>query len=109
MWASSDAGEARLLGLVQKSANEALAGHVAAQQLELGLDGLSLRDVELRDPDGEVVARAERIEARVSLPSLLWRRVLVRELHLVAPELLLVQDDRGFNLSRAVAAREEKP
>lgn len=98
---------ARRLALPQVNAR--LAGRLEIAQLRFGGDHLTLRGVALRDPQGLVVARVGQLDVAFSPLSLLRRHLALRALRLEAPEIFLVQDQRGLNLGRAVAARNPEP
>ena len=68
-----------------------------------------LTGIVLRDPDGAVVARVERLEVAIAPLSLLRRRVDLRVVAVERPRLWLVQDARGLNLARALAVRPRAP
>ena len=86
--------------------NAALAGNVGVERLSFGGDRLTLDEVVLRDPDGQVVAHVEQIDVTFALWQLVRRHVDVRALAIRRPELTLVQDARGLNLTRALAPRQ---
>ena len=83
----------------------ALAGKLAVKQLGLSGDHLILTGLELYTPEGELVARIERVEADLMLGELASQRVHLKNVKIQKPKLLLVQDERGLNLSRAIAAK----
>jgi len=83
----------------------ALAGKVQVKGLGLRGDHLILTGLELFTPEGELVASIERVEADVMLGELASQRLHLKNVQVVKPKLLLVQDERGLNLVRAVAAK----
>ncbi len=89
--------------------NATLAGSVGVERLSFGGNRLTLDEVVLRDPDGHVVAHVEQIDVTVALSQLVRRHVDVRTLAIRRPELTLVQDARGLNLTRALAPRRARP
>jgi translocation and assembly module TamB len=89
--------------------NAQLAGHLELGRFSFGGDRLTLNQVVLRDPSGVVVARVERIELAFSRLALLRRHLDIGQLSIVRPELWLVQDPDGLNLTRALAPRTPKP
>jgi len=89
--------------------NAQLAGRLEVAELRFGGDRLMLRGVTLHDPEGFVVARIARIELAFSPLSLLRRHLALSALRIEEPTVLLVQDRRGLNLTRALAARNPAP
>ncbi|HYH95441.1 translocation/assembly module TamB domain-containing protein [Hyalangium sp.] len=108
-WLTSPAGERWTLGKAVTVANEQLSGKLEAGSVELSLSGLTLRDVKLYTPEGELVAEVARVEARLSLTPLAAQHVVLTSARLERPRLYLVQDERGLNLSRALEPRQPKP
>ncbi|MGC4123172.1 MAG: hypothetical protein QM765_53115 [Myxococcales bacterium] len=109
-WLSTPAGERRLREEVLSAVNGAIVGRLAVGGLELrGPGDLVLTDVALFDPEGRLVARVERLEARADLLQLAAKRVHLSTVALRGGELLLVQDPGGLNLVRAVQARHPGP
>jgi translocation and assembly module TamB len=85
--------------------NAELAGRLELGRFHFGGDHLSLTDVVLRDPSGVVVARVAQIELAFSRWALLHRHLDLARLEVSRPELWLVADKDGLNLSRALAPR----
>ncbi|WP_224361711.1 translocation/assembly module TamB [Hyalangium versicolor] len=108
-WLTSSSGERWVLGKALPIANEQLAGKLEAGSVDLSLSGLTLRDVKLYTPEGDLVAEVALVDARISLPPLVGQHVMLTSARLEKPRLYLVQDERGFNLARAVAPRTPKP
>ena len=91
-----------ILGVV----NQAIAGRLEIAGLELNRSGkLVLTGAALYDPEGHLVARIERLEAKARLLQLVEKRIHLTNVDLQRGELLLVQGPAGLNLARAVAAR----
>jgi translocation and assembly module TamB len=109
VYLQTPAGNARLLRLALGAAQEALAGHLHAQSLFLRGGHLVLRDVTLKTGDGERVGHVEELDIRFAWVPLLRKTVRLEEVRIVRPELRLVQDERGLNLSRAIAPRQPAP
>jgi translocation and assembly module TamB len=95
--------------LVLPRVNAQLAGRLEVAELRFGGDRLMLRGVTLHDPEGFVVARIARIELAFSPLWLLRRHLALSELRIEEPTVLLAQDRRGLNLTRALAARNPAP
>ncbi|MES1206140.1 MAG: hypothetical protein ABUS79_09410, partial [Pseudomonadota bacterium] len=87
-------------------ANDRLAGAVSLDRLRFGGDRLTLTGLALRDPRGRLVARVETVDVRFAPLALLRRRVEIRALSILRPELWLVQSADGLNLTRAVAGHD---
>ena len=102
-------GSAKVLALGLRAANEALAGKLTVGALELHGGHIVLRDVTLRTPEGERVAHVDLLEVRVRILPLIGKTVYLEVVRIERPELWLEIDDRGMNLTRAVAARNPKP
>ncbi len=108
-WLHSPAGAAVLTAQARAAAADALAGKVTLGRVALDGERLVLEDLVLATPEGEVVARVKRLTAEVELAALLRRVVHLRQVRVEGPELLLRQDERGLNLTRALAARHPSP
>ncbi len=108
LYFSTDAGGERLRLLVVGKANEAITGTLAVGKVHFGLSHLVLDDVELRDPDGDLVAAISTVELRLKLSSLVRKTLQVSELSLLKPKLFITMDAEGSNLSRAIALRNPK-
>ncbi len=108
-WVTSPAGERWVLGKAITVANEQLSGKLEAGAVELSLSGLTLRDVKLYTPEGDLVAEVGLVDARLSLMPLTVMHVELTSARLERPRLYLVQDERGLNLSRALEPRQPKP
>ncbi|WP_395833230.1 translocation/assembly module TamB domain-containing protein [Archangium violaceum] len=109
IYATGPAGEARIRALAVEQANKQLAGRVEIGGLDIGLLSVDLTDVKLYDPEGELVAAVDRVEARVALAPLLRKHIVLSAARVEQPHLYLHQDERGLNLSRAIEPREPKP
>lgn len=103
-------GEARLKALALEAANASLTGRVDVGRVDLQGNVLVLTDLELYDPDGELVAEVARVEAAVAIGDLLVQReVALTRAYITRPRLYLEQDARGLDLMRALEPREVKP
>jgi len=102
-------GGERLRKLVVEKANAIIEGTLTVQELSLRGGHLVLEGVELRDPDGAIVASVSGLEVRLRLTALVQRRIDVTLVRLDAPELHLQQDQGGSNLERAIAERNPTP
>lgn len=109
LWLQSAAGEALLKEKVLTAAGDALSGRLEAEAIELQGGHLVLRNLKLFTPEGELVASIDRLEADVDLPALAGQRVHLTRVEVFRPMLLLREDDRGWNLSRALAAKTAGP
>ncbi|MCP3168339.1 translocation/assembly module TamB domain-containing protein [Myxococcus qinghaiensis] len=109
VWVTSSPGEGWLVRKGLQLANEQFSGRLEVEGLDLAPPGAVLTGVKLYDPEGELVAEIARVEARVRLGGLLQQQVNLTEARVVQPRLYLAQDERGLNLSRAIAPRVPKP
>jgi translocation and assembly module TamB len=85
--------------------NAGIAGRLSLGHLNIGGGTIRVEDVELDEPDGAVVARVGAVQVDVSLLALLRRELSISSLVVERPSLVLRQDSRGWNLSRALASR----
>ncbi len=106
---NSRPGNRALLGRALPMANDLIAGGLAVDGFRLGMDRLVLTGIVLRDPEGAVVARIERLEVVIAPLSLLRSRLELRVVKVQRPRLWLAQDARGLNLARALAVRPRAP
>ncbi|MHB1845872.1 MAG: translocation/assembly module TamB domain-containing protein [Deltaproteobacteria bacterium] len=91
-----------ILGLL----HGALAGTIELRGATVYPDGFfRLRGIEIRDPDGHLVASAERLDGRLSLGSLLARHVVLTEVRADGVELDLAISPKGLGLARAFEPR----
>jgi translocation and assembly module TamB len=109
LYLTSPAGEEWLRGKAVTIANEQLSGKLEAGSVDLSLTGLTLKDVKLYTPEGDLVAEVALVDARLSLMPLALQHVELNSARLERPRLYLVQDERGLNLSRALEPRQPKP
>ena len=109
IYLTGPAGEARVQALVVQQANEQLSGRLEVGGLDLGPRSVILTGLKLYDPEGELVAEVDRVEARLALAPLVRKHVVLRSARVEQPHLYLHQDERGLNLSRAIAPRQPKP
>lgn len=109
LYLTSGAGSERVRKLALDAAGEALAGKLEAKTLSLKGGLIVLEDVKLYTPEGELVAELKRAEVDVALMKLVSRDVVVRRAELQGLRLYLSSDERGLNLTRAVAAKVPKP
>jgi translocation and assembly module TamB len=101
----TERGGAWLLRTLVPRVNAQIAGRLEAGSLRLRGWRVELRGVTLRTPEGEVVAEAAVVEVAARPLALLRKRLLIERVAVERPALWLVQDTRGLNLQRAVAAR----
>ncbi len=104
----SPAGEAQLKRRALAAANDALAGTVDAEAVELSGEWVTLRNAKLFDPEGNLVAEVEELTVKASLSALLDDRIHIDVARMKRPRLYLEVGDAGLNLTRAVAAKVKK-
>ena len=101
LFLESAAGKKLLREKVLAAVDDALAGKLEADQIELrGTDHIVLTHLKLFTPEGELVASLDRLEADVDLPSLAGQRINLKNVAVDRPRLFLKED----NLSRAIAS-----
>ncbi|MDQ3264062.1 MAG: translocation/assembly module TamB domain-containing protein [Myxococcota bacterium] len=105
LYVNSSAGEERIRNLVVEGANEALQGKLGWERLDVQGDRFVFRGLKLFDPEGKLVAEIERVEVELAFRALLRKQLVISEATLFRPRLYLVLDERGLNLSRAIASR----
>ncbi len=86
--------------------NAAIAGRLELGRFAFGGDHVTLYDVVLRGPEGEVVLRVQEIALAFSPLSLLRRHVAISEARIVAPAVSLRREGDTLNLMRAIAPKE---
>jgi len=109
VYVQTESGSARVLALGLEAANEAIAGKLGAGSVEIHGWHIVLRDVTLETPEGERVAHLDLVEVRAAPLALLGRMVHLTSVRIEHPEVWLVIDDDGLNLTRAIAARNPNP
>ena len=97
-------GEA-LRRVAVRAIDGAIAGQLTIDRLRFATDRVRLAGVELRDPEGELVARVQAVDVAFSPLALLRRRIDLSRVSIAQPELRLRADRRGLNLTRALASR----
>jgi autotransporter translocation and assembly factor TamB len=88
--------------------NAAIAGRVTVGELHVRGRWIAFERAALHDPEGRVVARAERVEVALSPLALLRHRLDLEAVEVDGPELYLVRGARGANLARALAPRHPR-
>jgi len=106
LYLQSPAGEARIRREALLALGGALQGSVEVGELALNGEEIVLRGLKLYDPERKLVAEVEEVRLRVSATALIRRTIAIREASILNPHLFLASDERGFNLSRAVAAKQ---
>ncbi|MFL5320571.1 MAG: AsmA family protein, partial [Myxococcaceae bacterium] len=106
---TSGAGEARVKATAISAVNDQLAGHVEAGSVQLSANDLVFEDLKLFDPEGELVAQIKRVEVKLTPTQLLGKEIRINEAMVTGASLHLKIDRRGFNLQRAIAAKELRP
>jgi translocation and assembly module TamB len=85
--------------------NARIAGRLSLGRLDMGGGTIRVEGVELDDPEGAVVVRVGALQVEFSLLALLRREVAISSVLVERPSLVLREDARGWNLSRALASR----
>src|SRR4051812_16263056 len=73
-------GSERLRRVIVSRVNDQIQGHFDIARLTFGGDRLALRGVELRDPQGHLVADVAGVDVAFSIPRLLRREMRVTTL-----------------------------
>jgi translocation and assembly module TamB len=89
--------------------NRSIAGQLDVGGLRFFGRSVELTGVTLRDPEGRTVASLGRVFVAMAPLALFRDHVDLREVTLEQPVLVLEQDARGLNLTRAFAPREPAP
>ncbi|HYV44563.1 MAG TPA: translocation/assembly module TamB domain-containing protein [Myxococcaceae bacterium] len=108
LYLQSPSGEARLRREALSALSGALQGSVEVKELALNGEEIILRGLKLYDPERKLVAEIDEVRLRVSATALVRRTLSIREATILNPHLFLTSDDRGLNLSRALAAKKEE-
>ena len=112
VWLHTGGGARGLGQVVTNQARDAIRGGLSVRTIEVrGLLNICANGVDLRDPDGNEVMRAERICVHVNPIALKANKVLLRDVQVVRPwiDVATVQDAEGkptTTLARALAPRK---
>lgn len=98
------AGRSVLVRAALEWANRAIDGRVTVGTVEGSLlGGLDAREVQIRDLEGQLLARFARLQVRYGLRDLLERRVVLGQLIITAPSVnLIASSDGSFNYERVL-------
>lgn len=94
-------GEERVRRLLERHADEAVAGHVDIGSLSLSWRRIDLREIVLRDPERREVVRIPNLSVEYSPFALFGKKLDIRKLAVDRPSIELLVDD-GLNLERAL-------
>lgn len=102
---------ASILRMVSAQASSAINGSLSIGSLEGSLlSAPAIRDIVLRDAQGDVVMQLEALRLRYDLTQLLQRKLLVHDITLVRPQAKITQaEDGSNNLSRLALPSEPAP
>ncbi len=100
-----------LMGTVSTQASKSLNGSLSIGSLEGSLlSDPTVRNIVLRDAQGDAVIQLEALRLRFDLTRLLQRKLLVHEITLVRPQAKVIQEaDGSNNLSRLALPSETPP
>ncbi|HYX90609.1 MAG TPA: AsmA family protein, partial [Myxococcaceae bacterium] len=90
-------------------ANQSLSGALEVGALDVDGAEFHLKDVVLRDPEGEPVATIAAVDVRLGVGALFHKTLQIERVRIARPEVHLVQSGEGTNLQRALEPREPKP
>jgi len=102
-------GSEKLRGVLVSRVNDQIRGHFEIGALIFGGNHLALRGLELRDPQGHLVADIAEIDVAYSVTRLLHKEVRVTAFRIDTPQLGLLSGADGTNLAQATAPRHERP
>lgn len=106
----TDWGGERIRRVMVTQVDRRIAGKLDVGRLTLDGWTVTLERVRLIEPDGDDVARIERVRVGIAVLPLVRRKLVIREVQLDAPWVQVVQDaDGGSNLARAVAPADGSP
>lgn len=109
LWLRSAGGQAFIRDRVVTSLKDAIAGRLEFEGVDLADGHLVLLGLELYTPEGELVASIARVELDVDVVAAARGDYRVSRVRIERPHLVLVQDERGLNLLRAIAAKNPAP
>lgn len=104
-WLRSSSGQAFLRDQVVDAVKGAIAGRIDFGGVDFVDGHLVLTDLKLFTPEGELVASVAKVELDVDVQAALRRDLRLGRVRLTEPVVSLVRDERGLNLSRAIAAK----
>ncbi len=101
---------ASLLRLASTQASNAINGSLSIGSLQGSLlSAPTIRDITLRDAQGEAIVQLEVLRLRYDLTQLLQRKLLVHEITLVRPHVKVTQAEDGSNNFSRLALPSETP
>jgi translocation and assembly module TamB len=103
------AGTARLLAIGLGAANEAITGHIDAQNVTIRGSHVLIQGAHLVDSEGTLVASIEKADVDIVFPALLLGHIEARNVQLSGPVFSVVLDEDGSNLDRAFAPKHPDP
>lgn len=108
-WLKSAGGQSFLRDQVVTAAKDAIAGRLSFDGVDLQDGHLVLTGLELYTPEGELVASIARVELDLDVLAAARGDYRLSRVRIEQPHVVLVQDERGLNLSRALAAKHPSP
>ena len=109
VWLHSAAGGRFIRKTALDATVDLFAGRLELGSIDLNGQTVTFRGLKLYTPEGELVAEVSSLSAQITLAALIQKMVQLRAVTIEAPKLYLVSDERGLNLSRAIAAKVPKP
>ena len=112
VWLHTGGGARELGRVVTDQARQAIQGSLSVRSIEVrGFLNICADGVDLRDPDGNLVLRADRVCVHVNPIALKTNKVLLRDVQIVRPwiDIATVQDAEGkptTTLARALTPRK---
>ncbi|MBL8920384.1 MAG: translocation/assembly module TamB domain-containing protein [Myxococcaceae bacterium] len=108
-WLKSAGGQAFLRDQVVSAAKDAIAGRLSFEGVDLQDGHLVLTGLELYTPEGELVASIARVELDIDVLAAARGDYRLSRARIERPHVVLVQDERGLNVVRALAVKHPSP
>lgn len=109
VYLTSGAGGAKVKTTALSAVNGSIKGRIEAGNVRLSARDLVFEDLKLFDPEGQLVAEIKRVEVKLRPTELLGDEYQVRDAIVTGARLYLKSDARGFNLLRAIEAKNLRP
>lgn len=105
LWLRSSGGQAFLREQVVKVVKGSIAGRLEFERVDFEDGHLVLEGLELYTPEGELVMSVKRAELDLDVAAAVRKDFRISRVRLEQPHVVLVQDERGLNFMRAIAAK----
>lgn len=108
VFVNTETGEGWIRGQAVGQLEKSIEGRAEVESLDVQGRELVLRNLKLHDPEGELVAEIAEVRLELEPGAAVRRRLQIRTATVRAPRLYLKSDERGFNLTRAIALRSRR-